>query len=183
MSDDIEPFSLEDDGLDEGGSTPAVEDSNKSFKQLRDAYKKLEKDRAKEAKELERLRGFEAEVLGERKEKAITSVFNEVGLNPKHAELFKRVNPDVQVDSINADAVKAFAAEFELPTSAGEVPEAPAPEAVGFTPVTTGTGSPGGMLTADDIEEKLKSGDLDAVARAIAAGRVNKQAPWKQFQG
>lgn len=178
MSDEDFPFEA-DDAPDEGGSTPAVEDSNKSFKQLRDYAKKLEKDLAKERKDAERLRAFETEILTERKEKAITSVFSEVGLNPKHAELFKRVNPDVQVDSINADAIKAFAAEFELPTSAGEVPEAPAPEAVGFTPVTTGTGSPGGMLTADDIEEKLKSGDLEAITRAIESGRVNKQTPWK----
>lgn len=180
MSDDIEPFSSEDDEQDEGTVVPQVED-NQSFKQLRDAYKRLERDTAKNNKELERLRTFEAEVLGERKETAINSVFTEVGLNPKHAELFKRVNPDLGVDAVTADAVKAFAAEFELATSAGEVPEAPAPEPVGYTPVATGTGSPVQRLTAEDIDELLRKGDLDSITRAFEAGRVNKEAPWREF--
>lgn len=183
MSDEVEPFSVEDDELDEGVTAATPADDNKSFRQLRATANRFEKDLKAANKELERLQAFEAEVLGERKEKAISSVFTEVGLNPKHAELYKRVNTDLSAEAITADAVRAFAAEFDLATTTGEVPEAPVAEPVGFEPVTTGTGSPGGMLTADDIAEKLRNGDLDGVARAIQNGRVNKEAPWKQYQG
>jgi len=182
MADDDFPFDDADsDETNEGDTATQAAEDNKSIKQIRDALKREERARKTFEKEVVELREFRDGVLGERKEQAINQVFTEVGLNPKHAELFKRVNPDLAVDAVTADAIKAFASEYELVTSSGEVPEAPVSEPAGFTPVVTGTGSPNATQNADDIEEMLRKGDLDGVRKAFESGRVNKQAPWKQY--
>ncbi len=183
MPEDLFPSDDDDVDTDEGDTAPQATEDNKTIKQMRDALDRAEKRVKSYERQVEKLSEFQTSVLTERKNQAVTQVFTEVGLSPKHAELFKKVNPDLEVDAVTADAVKAFASEYELAASGGEVPDAPEVKPEGFTPVTTGTGP--GTLTqdADGIEELLKSGDLEGIRRAFESGRVNKQAPWKQFQG
>jgi len=136
------------DSIEDGGDAGST---NKSFADLRKYARRVEKQ-LKEAQEAnERLTSFEAEVLSERKAATLDSVFKEVGLSPKHAALFAKVNPDAEP---TADAVKAFAAEYELATVAGESVEAPEPEAEGLTPVVRGSAqtsaATGGKVSATD---------------------------------
>jgi galactitol-specific phosphotransferase system IIB component len=175
MSDDSFPFSDDDDvdTPDEGATVTPAED-NKTIKQMRDALERAEKRAKAYEKQVEKLSEFQTSVLAERKNQAVTQVFTEVGLSPKHAELFKKVNPDLEVDAITADTVKAFASEYELAASSGEVPDAPEVKPEGFTPFTTGNGSPVTMIDTAGILEKLKNGDFEGLTRDVEAGRVQK---------
>lgn len=180
--DEVEPFSVDDDTEDEGDAAPAGD--NKTIKAMREALERAER-RAKNAeKQVEKLSEFQTSVLAERREQAVSSIFTEVGLNPKHAELYKRLNPDIEVDAINADAVNAFAAEYGLATSSGDVPEAPEVKPEGFTPVTTGNAAPSATISDEQISQWLSEGNLEAVNKAFQDGRVQKESvPWRQYQG
>ena len=181
---EADPFDVDDDVVttDEGDVAPSGD--NKTIKQMREAVERAER-RAKNAeKQLEKLTEFQNTVLAERREQAVSSVFTEAGLNPKHAELYKRINPDIEVDAITADAVTAFAAEYGLATSSGDVPEAPEVKPEGFTPVTTGNAAPSASISDEQISQWLNEGNLEAVNKAFKDGRVQKESvPWRQYQG
>ena len=94
MSDE-DPFALDDDV--EEADENQVDDGNKSFADLRKAYKRSERQLKANEKELEDLRVFKQTVVTEQRKGAIETTFKEVGLSPKHALLFEKVSPDVEV--------------------------------------------------------------------------------------
>jgi hypothetical protein len=180
MTDESLPF---EDDSDEGDTAPQA-DTNKSFTDLRKAYIRKEKDLKALEKEVEDLRTFKSGIVEVQTQQAINSVFTEVGLNPKHADLFKAVNKELSPETVTKDAVAAFAAEYELVTNSGEAVEAPETKPAGFTPVTTGTGPGTQKLGPDDILEKLKAGKLDELNADFQAGRVQRESvPWARYQG
>lgn len=182
MAEDEYPF--DDDTVSDEGDAATKEEDNKSFAALRKAHNREEKARKALEKEVEELRTFKTGIVEVQREAAINSVFTEVGLNPKHAELFKAVNKDLEVDSISRDAVAAFAAEYQLVTNSGEAVEAPESAPSGFTPVTTGTAAPSQKHDAEWIRDQLRAGNLDEVAAAVKAGRVQRESvPWAKYQG
>ena len=171
MSDE-DPFALDDDV--EEADENQVDDGNKSFADLRKAYKRSERQVKAQEKELEDLRVFKQTVVTETRKGQIESTFQAAGLSPKHALLFEKVNADVEV---TPEVVQAFAAEYDLPTQAGESVEAPTPQPTGFNPVTTGATPQAGMLTRDDIKALINQKDFDGVAKAYEQGRVIKEPP------
>lgn len=181
---DLFPSDDVDDDTDEGGTAPQA-DTNKSFAELRKAYNREEKARKSLEKENEELRTFKSGIVEVQTQTAINSVFTEVGLNPKHADLFKAVNKELSPETVTKEAVAAFAAEYELVTNSGEAVEAPETKPAGFTPpATTGTGPGTQKLDADGILEKLKAGDFEGLTADVKAGRVQKESvPWARYQG
>lgn len=181
MTDESLPF---EDDSDEGDTAPQADAQNKSFAELRKAYNREEKARKALEKEVEDLRTFKSGIVEVQTQQAINSVFTEVGLNPKHADLFKAVNKEITPEAISKEAVAAFAAEYELVTNSGEAVEAPEEKQAGFTPVITGTGPGSQKLDAEAILEKLKKGDLEGLNADFAAGRVQRESvPWARYQG
>jgi hypothetical protein len=182
MADETLPYD-DDDAVDEGNAAPQA-DTNKSFAELRKAYNREEKARKALEKEVEDLRTFKSGIVEVQTQQAINSVFTEVGLNPKHADLFKAVNKEITPEAISKEAVAAFAAEYELVTNSGEAVEAPEEKPAGFTPVTTGTGPGSQKLDAEGILEKLRKGDLEGLNADFKAGRVQRESvPWARYQG
>lgn len=164
---DLNPFDDLDDDLNETGGDGGT-DSN-PVKQVREALKR-ERQRAKELEtQLNELAAFKASIEEKQRDEVLTVTFKEVGLNEKHAALFKKLNPEAE---ITADAVRAFASEYELPTVSGDVvtpPEAPAP--TGIRPVVTGSSAPDlGTVTIEDAA-KLPP---EEASRLLAAGRVER---------
>lgn len=174
---ELDPFaSLDDEENDEGNEQNQTPD-NKSFQDLRKAFREAKKAHKTLLTEAEELRTFKAQVETEKRDGAITAAFTQVGLNPKHAALFTKVNPDVEV---TPEIVQAFANEYELVTQTGETVDAPEVKAGGFTPVVAGASAPVQSLSTDDVKALLAKGDLETVAAAYKAGRVDKEvAPWR----
>lgn len=174
MSDN--PFELE--GEDEGSGAVG----NSTIQEMRKALERKEKAEKAAQKRIEELEAFQNEVLAERRGKAVTSAFEAVGLAPEHAELFRAVNPSIDVEAITAEAAAQFAAQYKLPTQVtGEPPAAPEPAPVGYNPVTTGSAAPLAMLSSDDVEKLMKAGDFATVNKAYAEGRVEKEdVPWRR---
>ena len=157
------------DSIEDGGDAG----SNKSFADLRKYAKRMEREAKAAQERTEALEAFQAEVLAERKAATLDTVFKEVGLSPKHAALFAKVNPDAEP---TADAVKAFAAEYELATVAGESVEAPAPEAEGLTPIVKGSAptgaATGGKVSATDWLA-MQGTDPARARRLFESGQVD----------
>ena len=150
----------------------AAAGDNKSFTDLRAAYNRLEKDKTAALKKVEELEAFRVEVVAERKVRATETAFKEVNLNPKHAELFSALNPELAPEAITKEAVAAFAAEYGLANAEGEVAEAP-PAPAGFTPVPTSAAqAPKGVLSREDWV-KLADTDPTQAEAAFKAGRVD----------
>lgn len=180
MADDL-PF--EDDDVQDEGDTAPQADTNKSFADLRKYANRLERDLKKTTAEVEELRTFKSGIVEVQTQQAINSIFTEVGLNPKHADLFKAVNKELSPETVSKEAVAKFAAEYELVTNSGETVEAPEEKPAGFTPVTTGTGPGTQKLDAEAVLEKLREGKLDELGADFAAGRVHEPVPWTKYQG
>jgi len=171
------PFDLDDDVEADEEPSEAAGD-NSSFAELRKAYKRTERQNKAFEKELTELREFKTTVVQEQRKGQIESVFTEVGLSPKHALLFEKVNPEAE---ITPEVVQTFAAEYDLITQAGASVEAPAQ---GFTPVTTGTPSSVSTLTNEDVKKMLAAGEVDAVRKAFEGGRVEQpEVPWPTGDG
>jgi hypothetical protein len=182
MAEETLPYD-DDDAVDEGNAAPQA-DTNKSFADLRKYANRIERDLKKATAEVEELRTFKDGIVEVQTQTAINSVFTEVGLNPKHADLFKAVNKELSPETVTKDAVAAFAAEYELVTNSGEAVEAPEEKPAGFTPVTTGTGPGSQKLDAEGILEKLRKGDLEGLNADFKAGRVQRESvPWAKYQG
>ena len=165
----------------EDGQDEDREGENKSFKDLRNYSRKLEREAKAAATELEELRAFRAQVVEEKRESALGSAFKEVGLSPTHAKLFKALNPEIEVESITPETVFNFAKEYELVAA-----EQPAPDTStttesneGFTPVSFGAPAPLKTYTIEEIRDLRKQGNLEEVNRAVKEGRVEKESvPW-----
>lgn len=170
------PF--EDDTDIDSSETEVELDDNKSFADLRKAYKRSERQLKATEKELAELRDFKQVIVQQQRESQLASVFAEVGLNTKHAALFEKVNPEAEV---TPEAVQAFAAEYDLVTNAGETVEAPETPSSGFTPVTTGAPGAVTMLDQEDIRKLVKANDWDAIKKAYDQGRVEQvSVPWNR---
>ena len=160
----------------DGDSTPTGEDENKSFKELRNYAKKLEREQKAVTTELEELRAFRQEVVTKQVDDTLGNTFKEVGLPETHAKLFKALNPELTPDAITTEAVITFAKEYQLISA--DVPD-PEPKKEGFTPVQVG--QPAGLktYTPEEIQALLRAGNMDEVNRAVKEGRVEKPpAPW-----
>ena len=171
------PFAAPDqDDDDETGTDGAPGADSKNFADLRRFANKRDREAKQYETELSSLREFKEGVEKEKRASVIEATFKEVGLNPKHADLFSKLNADAEV---TVDIVKNFASEYELPTIAGQsVPPVDAPPA-GFNPVTSGSPAPLAKLTMEDINKMLASGDTAAVQDAFKKGLVEKEvAPW-----
>jgi len=166
----------------EGSAAPQ---ETSTIQEMRKALERAEKRDKDYQKQLDEANARLEKYTSQEREQTITSIFGEVGLNPAHGELFKKVNPDLDVEKITADAVKEFASTYQLPTTEGQVPEAPEPKTVGYTPPpTTGTPAPAQKLGPADIDKMLRDGDLEGVGKAYRDGRVETPAaPWPMHVG
>ena len=143
------------------------EATNGDTKGLREAYD------AKDA-ELKALRAEHAQLLA-------TTTFEKSGLNPKHAELFLRVNGD---QPITVEAAKKFAEDYGLnavPAPAEPAPAAPAqaPQNTNLasmsgaaTPPAGGSNTPQGAKMSQAEFQKLYQNDQAAAVKAYTEGRV-----------
>lgn len=161
-----------------GGDESDSGAESKDFVTLRKYARKQEREAKALAAEIETLRAFKAEVEQAKRAETLVSTFKEVGLSEKHAELFAKVNPEAE---ITADAVKAFANEYSLPTvETQEVPDAPDVQPNGFTPVVTGHGPAIEQVSIDDIDKLRAAGQFAKVEELFAKGLVAEEpAPWK----
>lgn len=150
---------LDDDEDDK--PEPKAKD-NAAFAQMRKELKDLKK-------EADELRAFREEREKADRALAISEVFKEVGLNPKHAKFY-------QGDEATPDAIKAWAvAEDFLQVNEDEAP-APAPEQRGFTPTVINEGQALGtkVYTFEEYEELRKS-DPQRAQKAREANRVQRE--------
>lgn len=165
--------------IEDGNEGTDGDGDNKSFKDLRNYSKKLEREQKAALTELEELRAFRAQVVEEKRDATLGTVFKEVGLNESQAKLYKALNPEVEPDAITPESVFNFAKEYGLVAAEAETPAAAEPEKAGFTPVQVGRPSPLKTYTQDEIRDLMSSGNLEEVNRAYAEGRVEKtSAPW-----
>lgn len=170
-----------DDAPADGGQQGS---ENSTVRELRAAIERAEKREKALVRENQTLTEFKDTVVGQQRDAAIAKVFTDAGLNPKHATLFKTLNPDLTPDGVTPDVVSKFASDYELPTSEGKVPDAPAPEEPGFTPPPTVPRTPSTRLTNEDVSELLAKGEIEAVTAAYREGRVEKEeVPWTQYAG
>lgn len=136
---------------------------NAAFAEMRKTNKQLQK-------ELEELRAFKVEQDRVAREQSITSVFSEVGLNPKHAKLYSALNPEGEA---TPETVAQFASEYGLVTNAGDEVEAPAPQPKGFTPTIVSEASiPGSKVLSHDEFVELMKTDPNKAFQLHQAGRV-----------
>lgn len=164
---------------DEDGTDPSGDGEGKSFKDLRNYSKKLERENKAANTELEELRAFRSQVVEEKREQALTSVFGEVGLPETHAKLFKALNPELEVEAITPQSVIDFAKEYGLVSSDTPAPPAETPAKTGFTPLQVG--QPAGLktYTTEEISALVRAGNYEEVNRAVKEGRVEKEpTPW-----
>lgn len=164
------PFDLdfEEDETDEDQAKV-----NKSISDLR-KYARAQKKLADEAiAENAVFRQEKAERDEATRVETIGQTFKTVGLNEKHAALFAKLNPEVEV---TAEAVTAFATEYELPiTAPAEGEAAPAPAASsGFTPVTTPAAPASGTISIEDARKLIREGKYDEAQKLYSEGRVEK---------
>jgi hypothetical protein len=136
MTDGDTGFDFGDEVDDENDGASGTD--SKNFADLRKYARKMEREAKAAQAQVEELTSFRTEVLAERRTADLDRVFSEVGLSPKHAALFAKVNPDAEV---TADAVKSFAAEYELTAATGDPIDAPELQAEGLSPIVRGNGS------------------------------------------
>jgi hypothetical protein len=167
------PFDPADDDLDEDetGTDGETGAASKNFTDLRKWANKRDREAKTFEKELEGLRDFKLSVESKQRIEAVKSAFDEVGLNPKHAALFAKLNGE---NEVTVDTVKAFAAEYELPTVQGEQVVTPDPKASGFTPVVTGATPDPSMLSLEDAQKLIREGKYDEAQKLYESGRIVK---------
>jgi len=166
------------DDIDEGDGQDG-EEKNKSFKDLRNYSKKLERESKAMASELEELKAFRTQITEERRDAALGATFKEVGLSESHAKLFKALNPEIEAEAITPESVFNFAKEYELVSADTAAPEAAPEKKEGFTPVVVGQPAPLTQYTTEEVQKLLREGKTDEVTRAYKEGRVVKESvPW-----
>ena len=128
-------------------------------------------------KEVEELRAFKAEQEKVTRQSAVSTVFTEVGLNPKWAGFYNG-------DDSSPEAIKQWAIEQEfLQPQEGE--PAPAPVSTGFTPTVISESAPAGskVYSQDEFMELLKV-DPNKAMQVHSAGRVKlESSPNTHFYG
>jgi hypothetical protein len=179
--------SYDDDELDlsqddDSGSTNPL-------KQVRDHAKKLQRDLRQARKELEDLRSWKTDRETEDRKRTIETVFDKVGLQVKHAELFLAVKPDEDPTEL---AIKEFAKEYSLPLETkneegdeGDKPAAPSitvqgdiSPSPGFTPATTPAEAPSSnrkQLTQEEFRKLYETRPEEAL-QLLSAGRVELES-------
>ena len=154
----------DDEKVSSGKATVAEleKERNRLGKALRDEQKKV--------RELE---AFRVEIEAERRTSSIADVFTKAGANPKHANLYAKLNPDVDPASLGSEAVTTWLTENDLP-----VPEATS-EAIqevkepGFVPAPTSQATASkGVLSREDWNKLLVT-DPAAAQEAFLAKRVD----------
>lgn len=168
---DVNPFLLDDEDDDETDATGGdTSPDSKNFKEVRAALRRADKERKAALEELEALKKFKAEVDETARKATIESTFKSVGLSEKHATLYAKLNPD---GDVTEDAVKAFAVEYELPTSAGEAVTPPVKDE-GFKPVIPGSTPAVGVISIEDAQKLIREGKYDEAQKLYSEGRVEK---------
>lgn len=170
-------MTAEESWLDEDvDETEGEKSPNKNFADLRKAYNRAERERKALATEIEELRTFRTEVTEKETQAKVQHVFEEVGLNPAHAKLFKALNPEVGSDGVTVETVAAFAKEYALVTTTGEALPEPEQKPEGFKPVATTSGSSSGpaAMSLDEAKVLIHQGRYDEVNKLYQEGRVEK---------
>jgi hypothetical protein len=168
MADARNDFDLseEDDDLGEGTETSGSNPINELRKQLRAAQKRAKEAESK-ATEYDALLAKQA---ADARVQKVSTLFEEMGLNPAQAKLFSATSGD---EEPTAEAVAKFALDYGLgvsPETAAAVEAAAQPPK--FIPL-----SPGGSLPATNMISRadfnaLKRTDPAAAARAVMDRRV-----------
>jgi hypothetical protein len=157
VDDDLFDFNDEDEAPQEQDSNPV--------KQLRTHANKLEKQLKAQEKELEDLRSFHTEQTAKQRDSQVTTVFNDLGLNPAHVKFWKLENPDTEPE---ANAVGKWAVENGFAQA-----EESAPDTGSFTPTTVeGTAVGNKRLSVTEWYE-LTASDPAAAQLAFQKGRVD----------
>ena len=162
MSDDID-FDLSDDD-----EVPAPQDEARQKREAAQIRKQLKQAEA-QLSELEELRTFKAEQEKVARQNAVSTVFTEVGLNPKWAGFYNG-------DDSSPEAIKQWAVEQEfLQPQEGE--PAPAPVSTGFTPTVIAESAPTGskIYSQEEFMDLLKTDQAKAM-QVHAAGRVKLES-------
>jgi hypothetical protein len=148
--------------------------------QLRQAYKRLQRDTAEKERAAEQ-RGLEAGRDQARRELAAEQLATSLGFNAQFGATFLRSNEGADPTE---DAMKAFAESMGIPLRAQEAGEPPSPEttkvpdevvagATAFLPGETGAQTPGKLFTAQEFMEIYQDPSRRAEADQIAReGRV-----------
>ena len=162
-------FTDPDDDEDSGdGEESGASEANASFKDLRKAYNRAEKERkALEAEAID-LRTFKATTVEKERAVQLEVILKESGLSPKHATLFTKLNPEAE---ITPETVLGFAKEYDLVKSDGEGVEVPEKPASGFNPVSTGVGGDLKTYTREELDVLVYT-NPDLANKLIQEGRV-----------
>jgi hypothetical protein len=117
---------MDDDALfDQEDEEPEVE--NSTIRQIREHARKLEKELKAARKELEDLRAYREQTERERTVASARTIFEQVGLNPKWAELYLKAQDGAEP---TPESVRTWAQEYGLavPEPERETAEQPASE-------------------------------------------------------
>lgn len=167
---------------DVDGDETNGDEANKSFKDLRNYSKKLEREAKARETELEELRTFKTETVTKQMDTTIGAVFEQVKLPPEHVALFKALNPSIEAEAITPEAVVAFATQYKLAPIEGQELPPQAKEDEGFTPVVVGSTPALKTYDAAEIKSLLAAGNTEEVNRAYKEGRVEKEpVPWARY--
>lgn len=161
----IDLFTLEEEEQEE------VEDqSSGPMKSLRNHAKKLERQLKALTTENEELKAFKSAAETETLKNTTASIFKELGLTDKQAELYTKVNPDVLA---TPELAKAFATEYgwQLPEVEESEEEG---ESAPFAPLpTSGAPAPTGqIMDSDKWFDLYKTNPAEAI-RIANKGRVS----------
>lgn len=165
MSDD-DPFDTDDpvEPKDEE-ATSVVRSQRAHIKQLEKELKTLRKD----TQEVEELRQFKAQYEQTQKATQARTVFTEVGLPDKLADLFVKVNAEADP---TPEAVRAFAEDYGLAPQQSADPAPAAPAVQPFTPTVGGT-PPSGLISRDEFDAMMRDPSQRPRALQLAQqGRV-----------
>lgn len=153
-----------DDLYDENGNRlePTASDQ---FKSLRAHAKKLEKDLASQATELEELRKVREEYTAAQRKTQASSL----GLTAGQAKVFLKYNGD---GDITPETVKAWKLDVGLETVEAPTEAEAAVESRTFSPVQVGGVAPVKDSLTYEQYQQLLTLDFHAAAKAVQEGRV-----------
>jgi hypothetical protein len=153
-----------DDLYDEDGNRINT-DAAENFKQLRSHAKKLEKDLAAQATELEELRTIRAEYTATQRKTQASSL----GLTEGQAKVFLKYVGD---EDISAESVKAWKLELGLETATASEQAAEFQASDTFSPIQVGGVSPVKDQLTYEQYQTLLALDFRAAAKAVQENRV-----------
>ena len=144
-------------------------DDNVTIKAIRESQKQWEKKAKELARENKALVEFKKEVEDKTRLETVSSVFKELGLPDKQAELFLKTHEG----EVTADNIKQFVQDYGLKDLSEETGGTTEDKSGGFTP--GGVGGAAGGVKGVTREEwlKLVKTDVDRAQRLFAEGRVD----------